>query len=143
MPVPPVETMTAEEDNERPLSSEGRIEAERLAERLTDEPVTAVFSSPYRRALETVQAIATRHGVGVTILPDLRERRLSGGGPLPETEFLEALHRARADPGFWLPGGESTRDVLQRARRVIRDIDGSTPDGVAVAGTHGGVISIV
>ncbi|MDP9184738.1 MAG: histidine phosphatase family protein, partial [Actinomycetota bacterium] len=81
--------------------------------------------------------------VSVTILPDLRERRLSGGGPLPDPEFLETLHRARADPNFSSPGGESTRDVLQRARRVLREIDGSTPDGVAVAGTHGGVISIV
>ena len=143
MPVPPVETMTEVEDDARSLSDEGRSEAELLAERLSGEPVTAVFSSPYRRAVETVQPIAAHHGLDVAILPDLRERRLSGGGPLAELEFLEALHRARTDPDFSLPGGESTREVLRRTQHVLQEIDRSTQSGVAVAGTHGGVISIL
>jgi 2,3-bisphosphoglycerate-dependent phosphoglycerate mutase len=142
-PVPPLESMSEDEDNERALTPEGRVDAERLAERLADEAVAAVFSSPYRRALETVQPIAARHEIDVHVHVDLRERRVSGGGPLPEQAFLDALQRARRDPDFSLPGGESTQDVLERVSRVIREIHESTPEGVAVIGTHGGVISIL
>jgi 2,3-bisphosphoglycerate-dependent phosphoglycerate mutase len=129
-------------DNERPLTSEGRLAAAQLAERLRADSITAVFSSPYRRALETVQPIASIHALPVQIIDDLRERRLSQS-PLAEPAFLEALHRARENPAFALAGGESTDDVRLRALRVLEKIRHETPYGAAVAGTHGGLISIV
>jgi len=129
-------------DNERPLTSAGSVAAAQLATHLGNEPVTAVYSSPYRRAVETVQPIASVHGLPVQVLEDLRERRLSGSS-LAEPAFLEALHRARSDPAFALPGGESTDDVRDRALRALTEIRRQTPKGTAVAGTHGGVISIL
>jgi 2,3-bisphosphoglycerate-dependent phosphoglycerate mutase len=105
-------------------------------------PITAVFSSPYRRALETVQPIASTHTLPVETMDDLRERRLSPS-TLAEPAFLEALHRSRADPAFALPGGESSNDVRLRALRALEKIRLDTPSGIAVAGTHGGLISIL
>jgi 2,3-bisphosphoglycerate-dependent phosphoglycerate mutase len=129
-------------DNARPLSAQGRLAAEQLAERLRGEPVTAVFSSPHRRALDTVRPIASVHALYVRTIDGLRERRLSPT-PLAEPAFLEALRLSRENPAFALPHGESTNEVLLRALRALETIRRDTPSGVAVAGTHGGLISVL
>jgi 2,3-bisphosphoglycerate-dependent phosphoglycerate mutase len=130
-------------DNERPLSSEGRIEAQRLAQSLRGELIGAVFASPYRRAVETVEPIAKDHGLAVLVDDDLRERRLASNHPLPEAVFLRALVRARDDPAYALPGGETSNEVLDRAVRALTRVQEATSLGTAVVGTHGGVISIL
>ena len=139
---PPIADGSEALDNERPLTDDGRRAAERLAERLRGEPVGAVFSSPYRRAMETMQPIAAMHALPIRTLDDLRERRLSSS-PLAEPAFLEALQRAREDPDLALPGGESTNDVRRRALHALDEIRCTAAAGVAVAGTHGGLISIL
>ena len=45
------------EADDPPLSSLGRDQAQRLAERVTHAKPAAVYSSPYRRAMETARAI--------------------------------------------------------------------------------------
>jgi len=60
------------EENDRPLSSAGAATALALAESLTAEPIAAVYSSPYARAVETALPIAAAHGVEVQIVDDLR-----------------------------------------------------------------------
>ena len=44
------------------LSQEGRVQALRLAERLNDEGLSAVYTSPLSRTLETAHIIAGRCG---------------------------------------------------------------------------------
>jgi 2,3-bisphosphoglycerate-dependent phosphoglycerate mutase len=129
-------------DNDRPLSTKGQMAARTLVVDLEREHIGAVFSSPYLRALATVEPIATDRGVAVRVEPDLRERRLAAA-PLSDMQFLDALRRSRIDPAFALPGGESTNQVLQRAVRVLRRMDEATPTGIALAATHGGFISIL
>jgi 2,3-bisphosphoglycerate-dependent phosphoglycerate mutase len=129
-------------DNDRPLSIEGRIAALKLVDDLEGQPITAVFSSPYRRAVETAEAIAAVRGLSVRIEPDLRERRLAGT-PVSDDRFLDALRRARRDPTFALQGGESTEQVLKRAERALRRMTDAAPEGTVLAATHGGLISIL
>ncbi len=129
-------------DNDRPLTPEGRLAAEVLAKRLRHDPIRAVYSSPYRRARETVEPIAAVHALEVHTLSDLRERRLSPAS-LDHASFVDALTRARSDASFALPGGESTREVEARAWAALDQIRSETGDGIAVAGTHGGLISIL
>jgi 2,3-bisphosphoglycerate-dependent phosphoglycerate mutase len=129
-------------DDERPLTDAGRVAAARLTRWLSQRAVTAVYSSPSRRAIETVELIASDHGLSVQVSERLRERQLASQH-LVEPAYSEALKRARENPDLALPGGESTNDVLHRALRALSSISHATPVGVAVAGTHGGLISIV
>jgi len=46
------------DDRQRPLSKKGVKQAEDLVSVLGDFPISAVFSSPYRRCLETVEPLA-------------------------------------------------------------------------------------
>ena len=126
-PVPPIQGSTATMDDESPLPEEGRVAAKDLAHGMRQQPVTAVFSSPYRRAVETVEPIAAVHGLEVRTCEDLRERRLSAK-TLDELTFLEALRHSRADASLALVGGESADDVQGRALRVL--------ERVLVATTH-------
>jgi 2,3-bisphosphoglycerate-dependent phosphoglycerate mutase len=141
-PEPPVQGSPDALDDERALTSEGRRASERLAEQLSDYPISAIYSSPYRRARETVEPMAAALGVDVRIVEDLRERRLAIS-PLTDDEFLDAVTKAREDPDYALPGGESTNNVLARAFRAFEKIHLESPTATAVACTHGGLISIV
>ena len=60
-----------EDVSDPPLSSLGRQQAERLAQRLKSLEVHAVYASPHRRALQTAAAISDR----VTTDPRLTEAR--------------------------------------------------------------------
>ena len=129
-------------DDDRPLTDAGRLAAARLTRRLTQRAVRAVYSSPARRALQTVELIASDHSLPVHVMDGLRERQLATQD-LPEPAFIEALRQAREDPALALPGGESTNDALARALDALASIRRGSPLGVAVAATHGGLISIV
>lgn len=89
-----------------------------------------------------MQPIAAIHAVPVRTIDDLRERRLSLS-PLSEPAFLEALQHSREDPDLALPGGESSNEVRLRGLRALDMIRSGTPKGVAAAGTHGGLVSIL
>src|SRR5262245_54387996 len=55
------------------LSDEGRDQAARLGERLSDEHVSEVYSSPYSRAAETAKAVASACKLEVQTRDGLRE----------------------------------------------------------------------
>lgn len=48
------------------LNDAGRTRAVRLARLLSDEPLTAVYATAYRRTQQTAQPVADGHGIAVT-----------------------------------------------------------------------------
>ena len=129
-------------DDDRPLSDAGRDAAAELAAELDAWEVTAVYSSPYARAVETVSPLAVRRGLTVQLLDDLRERRLSVD-LIPET-WRDSLERSWADADFALPGGESGRVAQRRAIGMLDLLRIRHPDGGRlVIGSHGNLISLI
>jgi 2,3-bisphosphoglycerate-dependent phosphoglycerate mutase len=136
----PVGTPEVHED-ERPLTDAGRRAAETLAAELDGWEVTAVYSSPYARAVETVTVLARRRGLSVHLLDDLRERRLS---PDPIDDWETRLEAAWTDADLSLPGGESGREAQRRAIGILDLLRSRHPDGGRlVVGSHGNLISLV
>ena len=128
-------------DDDRPLTETGRSAAEELAAELDGWEITAIYSSPYARALETVTVLAQRRGIGVQLLDDLRERRLSLE---PHDEWRDSLRRSWTDADFALPGAESGRDAQRRAVAILDLLRVRHPDGGRlVIGSHGNLISLV
>jgi 2,3-bisphosphoglycerate-dependent phosphoglycerate mutase len=128
-------------DDERPLTDAGRQAAEELAAELDGWEVTAVYSSPYARALETVTVLARRRGLSVHLVDDLRERRLS---PDPIDDWETRLEEAWTDADLSLPGGESGREAQRRAIAILDLLRSRHPDGGRlVIGSHGNLISLV
>ena len=128
-------------DDDRPLTDDGRKAAAELAYELEGYELTAMYSSPYARALETLEPLATLRRLEVHQLVDLRERRL-----LVEQhdEWRDTLERSWADPDFALPGAESGRDAQRRAIGALDLLRMRHPDGGRLAiGSHGNLISLL
>ena len=92
---------------DRPLTGLGRRQAAELAERLADTPLDAVYSSDLRRARETAEAVATKHGLPLHVLPELREVDVGSWSGLTRLEAEERFPEAFAR---WRDGGQGWED---------------------------------
>ena len=125
-------TAATEEDrfsgsSEAELSEEGRQQAALLGERLSRQNITAVYSSPLSRALETARIVAGHCGLDPVTRDGLREIGHGHWEGLKrhdvERRFTMEYAAWEADPFTFAPaGGESGVAVLARALPVIRQI---------------------
>ncbi len=128
------------------LSEEGRDQAESLAERLRPVRLTALYSSPLERCLETAAPILEGRR--------LKARRLEGVleidyGDLTGRTFaaLRRQKRWRAIRGLQpsavrFPGGESLADAQARAVEAVMEVAERHPRGTVGIVSHGDVISL-
>jgi broad specificity phosphatase PhoE len=128
-----------------PLSDLGRAQARALAAALAAESVEAVFASPLKRAFETAEIVAA--ALGVPLSADERLKEIAVGVFQGKTwDEIEADTPEAAagwqshDPDFVIPGGESRRQLMDRAAAAFQAIRQSGYWRVAVI-AHGGTIS--
>ena len=129
------------DDDARPLTEEGLRDADELALELDPYHFSAVYSSPYARAVKTVTPTAARRFLEVQLLPDLRERRLAA---TPRHDWAELLERSWADPDFAAPGGETSREAQRRGLAVLDLLRARHAiGGRLLVGSHGNLISLI
>ncbi len=109
------------------LSDEGRRQVQSLSERLEEENIRAVYTSPLSRTVETATVLARPHGLVPQTEDGLREISHGRWEGLSRREVEERFHDEymawEADPFTVAPeGGESGVSVLARALPVIRAI---------------------
>ena len=109
------------------LSSQGRWQAERLAARLADDRITAMYCSPMRRTIETATIVARPHGLAPILRDELREIHHGAWETMRrsevEAQFPEEYAAWQEDPFTFAPrGGESGLSVMARALPAIREI---------------------
>lgn len=109
------------------LNDTGRAQAERVADALSLEPVSHVYSSPLSRALDTARAVAARHGIEPVVDPAFDNIDLG------KWQGREKAAVEREEPALWrlwttdpdrlaIPGGETLADVRERALRRTLDL---------------------
>ena len=128
-------------DNDRPLASEGLADAKKLSEQYANLRIDAIYSSPYRRAIQTVKPLATRHGISIELTQDLRERHLMAPGA-PDHEWRPQLERSWRDFDYAPPGGETGHTAQQRVLRVLEGVRSQHPSGTLVLASHGNLIAL-
>ena len=126
-------------DETRSLSESGRRAAVRVADLLLDRDVSAIVSSPYRRAIETVQPLADRLGVEIQVDPYLRERLLSTG---PLDDFHRSVEATWQDFDLTYQGGESSASAQARVSTAIRAIAESSGGRNVVIASHGNALAL-
>ncbi len=109
------------------LSDEGRGQAARLGERLHDEGITALYSSPLSRTMETARIISGRCGLSIETRDALREISHGRWEGLTrrdvESRYPAEYAAWEEDPFTFAPErGESGVAVLARALPVVREI---------------------
>jgi broad specificity phosphatase PhoE len=130
---------------ESELSALGRRQNEAVAGVLADRACDAVFASPLVRARESAQCIAAKLGLEVRTEPRLMEIHagIFQGHSWTEIDAkfpAEAARWRSEDADFRIPGGESRRDLMQRAAEAFRAIRESGCRSVVVV-AHGGSLS--
>lgn len=127
--------------DQRPLSDAGHRAAEELADELEPYHLSAVYSSPYPRAIQTVEPVARRRGLPILELVDMRERNLA---PQPSDAWREQLQRSFEDPDYAVAGGETSRAAQRRAMATLDLLRVRHPDGGRLlVGSHGNLIALV
>jgi broad specificity phosphatase PhoE len=133
--------------SDRPLTELGRRQAEALAEELESQaPLSAIYSSSLRRALETASIIGARVGLEPLPVDDLREVDVGGWAGLSrddvEARFPDAFRR-------WLDGGEGWEDgetyaeMATRVLEALRRIAANHLDDEILVVSHGGPIRAI
>lgn len=133
-----------------PLSDLGLRQAEALGNRLANERLHAIYSSPLQRARRTADAIAARHP-RLTIEEDAALLEIHHGdwqgmyAPEVRERYAEMLDEWRAYPTrSQMPNGESFSNILKRTlnfrERMCREHPG---DASIVVSTHDVVVKIL
>jgi broad specificity phosphatase PhoE len=121
-----------------PLNQEGRKQVQALALALKNIPLIAIYTSPLIRALETARRIKVFHpSTPIFEDNDLIEMDLG------EFEGMKVQDWAEQYPDFrkaWnenpvsvrMPGGESLKDVQDRAKKTLERITGIYPPDTTI-----------
>ena len=124
-----------------PLSPRGQSQARALCPILSKLGISAIYSSPYPRALETVRPFAELRGKPVQRVDALAERGLTSER-LSAQQWTAALARCWSEPRFAWPGGESNWDCRQRvAESVGRLVTAHQGERVLIA-SHGNALAL-
>jgi broad specificity phosphatase PhoE len=124
-------TLTAEDRfagaTDVPLSDEGREQVRRLAARLSDDGISAVYASPLGRTVETARILAEPVGLEVQTRDGLREISHGHWEQMTRKEvdvkYPDEAAAWEEDPYTFAPvGGESGLEVTARALPVLMDI---------------------
>jgi len=131
-----------------PLTPLGRMQSDRVRDRLCDVALDAVYSSDLDRSRYCAELIASSHGLTVITHEALRELHIGDWEGRTWAELQEAYPddwQARLQDlvNFQVPGGESLKDAAERIRPVFLQILGSHRGGDIALVAHGGVNRII
>lgn len=130
-----------------PLTKTGREQTELLAEELKNYPISAIYTSPLTRCVQTAEVISQLAPQKVKIFKDegLNNIKLGTWEGKPKREIKENL------PELWklwitepeklrIPRGESLADVQKRALQSVKKIISKHKDQTVVIVTHRAVL---
>jgi probable phosphoglycerate mutase len=126
------------------LDPRGHEQAERVADRLEHEDVSAIYVTTLQRTVQTAAPLAARLGIEPRVEPDLREvylgewegtfrKHVAEGHPIAQQMYVQ---------GRWdvIPGAEPADAFAARVRRAITRIAAAHRDQTVVVVSHGGTI---
>jgi 2,3-bisphosphoglycerate-dependent phosphoglycerate mutase len=124
------------DDATRPLTEEGLLAARGLVAWFDGKKVDAVISSPYARAVQTVEPLAASLAIPISTDCDLRERKneVWHSGKEAYWNHIKALWD---EHGFKRDGEESIAELRARNVAAVERIAKANPDRYVVIGTHG------
>lgn len=131
------------------LNSNGRRQVELLAKKFEDDNVSAIYSSPLKRARETAAAIARFHGLKVMEDDAFKE---IDAGEVEGLTFGEVMERyggffkdwMKGNPSLRMPGGESMTELQQRTWPAVERIVGENTDRAVILVSHSlAIVSII
>lgn len=129
-----------------PLDDRGRSQAEQLAERFASIRLTAIYSSPLERCMQTMEPLGAGQRLEVVPRADLVEMDAGTW----TNRSLAQLRRTRLwrdvmerPSQFRFPEGESFAEALARSLAELQAIVVRHPQGRVAVGSHGDLIRML
>lgn len=125
------------------LNEKGVAQAARLADLLAKQPVSAVYSSPLERCLQTAEPVAAALGLPVIPEPGVIEVDYGGwqGCDLRELAKTPEWQLVQHNPSsFCFPDGETLHQVQARAVWTLERLRQAHPNQLIAVFSHGDVI---
>lgn len=124
----------------RELSPKGLQDRKRVTEFLAEKQIDIVLSSPYRRAVDTIQDFADQYGFEVQIVDDFRERKVDDEWIENFTAFSK---KQWEDFSYKLTNGECLQEVQDRNVAALQTVLARYRGKNIVIGTHGTALSTI
>ncbi len=131
-----------------PLNAAGRRQAARVAERLADASLRAIYASDLKRAWETAELVACHHDA--PLQADVRLREFDLGAWQGRTyqqiaerdpERLAAWNADRVTQSP--PGGETLAQLAARVAALLEELHTTHSEGTIALISHGGTLRVL
>ncbi|MBQ4486655.1 MAG: histidine phosphatase family protein [Oscillospiraceae bacterium] len=131
--------LSIHDDMLRGLSPKGTEDRKRVTDFLADKDISAVLSSPYKRAVDTVKHFADKYGYDITIINDFRERAVGEW----IKDFADFTKKQWDDFSYRLAGGECLKEVQDRNIRAVKQVIEKYHGQNITIGSHGTALSTI
>ena len=128
------------DDLTRELTAQGREDRKLVTEFLWDKDIDVIFSSPYKRAVDTIKEFADKRKLEIRQNMDFRERKVGKGWI---EDFDGFCKRQWEDFDYKLPDGESLQEVQERNIHALHEIVEENVGKNIVVGSHGTALSTI
>lgn len=122
-----------------PLTEKGKEQAIDLAVFLSDKKVERIISSPFLRAVQTIEPLAVKKDLEIETDNRLQERVLSS---VSMPDWIDKLEATYKDLDLKYEGGESSNEAIRRIIEVVNDLRASDAENTIIV-AHGGIISLL
>lgn len=128
----------------RGLTEKGSLDAHRVTDILKTEGIDTFISSPYKRAVLTIEKTANFYEKEILIYENLKECMFSSGNQvISDKEVYPLVKKMFSNPDFTLMEGESYKDCQRRVVKVLKEILMDFQGQKIVIGTHGLVMTLM
>ncbi|PEC23198.1 histidine phosphatase family protein [Bacillus cereus] len=130
------------DERTRGLTEKGSLDAHRVTDILKTEEIDTFISSPYKRAVLTIEKTADFYEKEILIYENLKECMfLSEDQIISDKEVYPLVKKMFSNPDFALTEGESYKDCQRRVVKVLKEILMDFQGQKIVIGTHGLVMT--
>lgn len=124
----------------RPISKAGVLDALALHKQFENIKIDKVYSSPYKRSIQTVEEIAESRKLSVELRENFKERKKSNG---KLDDFFNNVKKLWDDVHYKFEGGESNMEGQSRGIDAINSVLDENKGKTIVIGTHGDLMSLI
>ncbi|RRR76922.1 MAG: MSMEG_4193 family putative phosphomutase [Candidatus Viridilinea halotolerans] len=127
------------------LNEEGRRQAAALSERLGDLPISAIYTSPLERCVETATAIAQPRSLALRLVEQIGEVRYGEwqGAELKELYKHELWPGVQHYPsGTRFPNGETLGEAQMRMVQALDQLRSQHPKQIIAVVSHADIIKL-
>ena len=125
--------------SESQLTEKGSKQAKYLVDFFSNEKIDRIISSPFLRAIQSVEPLSEKTNIKIEIDERLSERTLSTTD-LPD--WYEKLKATFNDMELKFEGGESSQEAMNRIVNVVEEVFKSGTENTVIV-SHGNIISLL